>query len=235
MATRPPGRVRDLEVTMRRKIIAVAATGAVLAAGAAAAPALAGQSARPGDGTGSTTRSCAGPWSGEAAGPGAGRGAGMGHRGMSGGDPLAGITQGTLTGDQKAELAAVAEEEKLAHDVYAALADDTGDARFARIAVAETRHLEAVRILLARYGISDPTAGKAAGQFATATVQQQYRDLVAAGQPSLSAALAVGRRIETADLARLAGARSGVTAPDVLTVYDRLGRSSTMHLRAFGG
>ena len=49
-------------------------------------------------------------------------------------------------------------EEKLAHDVYVALVDATGDARFTRIAASESRHLAAIRVLLTRYGVNDPTA-----------------------------------------------------------------------------
>jgi hypothetical protein len=163
---------------------------------------------------------------------------GMGTGRQGGGsvtDPLAGLAQGSLTDVQKQAVAGMAEEEKLAHDVYVALAKATGDVRFTRIASAETRHLSEVRALLTRYGITDPTAGKADGAFATASAQRQYSDLVARGSASLSAALAAGRDIENADVSDLAKARSGVTAPDVLAVYTRLTNGSQMHLRAFGG
>lgn len=175
-------------------------------------------------------------------GPGMMGGPGMGGPGMMGrradgtaADPLAGLVQGSLTADQKAKLAGMADEEKLAHDVYVALAASTKDARFTRIAAAESWHLTMVRALLTRYGISDPTVGRADGSFASAQVQQQYRDLVARGSTSADAALAVGRDVENADLAALAGAGTGVGAQDVTTVYARLDRASRMHLRAFGG
>jgi hypothetical protein len=166
-----------------------------------------------------------------------GMGAGAGRQGTarSTADPLAGLVQGSLTAGQKASLAGMAEEEKLAHDVYVALAGTSGDTRFTRIAAAETRHLTEVRALLTRYGVADPTAGKADGVFATAAIQQQYTEFVARGDDSLEAALAVGRDIEKADIAALTAARAGVTAPDVLTVYTRLSDGSSRHLRAFGG
>ena len=54
----------------------------------------------------------------------------------------------------------MAEEEKLAHDVYVALAARYPDLmQFARIQRSETMHLTAVRTLLTRYGIADPTTG----------------------------------------------------------------------------
>ncbi len=142
---------------------------------------------------------------------------------------------GTLTTAQRTTLAGMAEEEKLAHDVYVTLAAATGDRRFTRIAASEAQHLSAVRTLLARYGIADPTAGKADGQFTSTTMASLYGTLVVQGKGSLSAALAVGVKIEKMDIADLATAGSGVTAPDVLKVYASLSAGSQNHLRAFGG
>ena len=232
---------------MRRTyVLATTAAGAALAAGLLAVPAFAaGASSAPTCQSGATT--AGGGWgmqngrgAGAARNPmatGGGMGAGMGGRGNGAtvGDTLAGLAQGSLNSTQRTALAGMAEEEKLAHDVYVALAADTGDVRFTRIATAESRHLAEVRALLTRYGIADPTAGKADGVFATGTIQQQYQDLVARGSASADAALAVGRDIEKADLAALDKARAGVTAQDVSTVYTRLTNGSQMHLRAFGG
>jgi hypothetical protein len=244
---------------MRRSLIIVSTAGAVLAAGLFAVPAIAATDTtgtcpvtgasigtqggagagmgRMGAGNGYGLGAGMGSGMGSQAGSGLGNGYGMGM-GRSGGtvaDPLAGLTQGSVTDAQKQALAGMAEEEKLAHDVYTALAKTTGDARFTRIATAETRHLSEVRALLTRYAITDPTAGKADGVFATASVRTQYTDLVARGSASLTAALAVGREIENADIADLAKAGTGVTAQDVQTVYTRLTNGSRMHLRAFGG
>lgn len=178
-----------------------------------------------------------------------GRGMGMGNGAGNGtargtgssmmrgsGDPAANLpAQGTLTDAQKTALAGMAEEEKLAHDVYVTLAASSGDARFTRIAAAEARHLDAVRVLLTRYGVTDPTAGKAEGVFTSASVQALYGTLVAQGKASPAAALEAGRTIEKADIADLAKAGSGVTAADVTTVYQRLSAASQQHLAAFGG
>jgi hypothetical protein len=190
----------------------------------------------PGDGTG------AGMMQGRMNRGGAGgygiNGSGAMDYGRGAGDctALVGSTaQGTLTPEQKTRLAGMAEEEKLAHDVYVALAASTGDTRFTRIATAETRHLEQVRALMTRYGITDPTAGKAAGQFTSTTTGTLYRDLVAKGKVSLDAALGVGRTIEQLDINDLTKATTGVTAPDVASVYAHLTAGSKMHLRAFGG
>jgi hypothetical protein len=235
---------------MRRALLvtglAVGTLGAVVVAG----PVMAAAGASPGQAVGITsvtqTRWGNGPDDGTGMMQGRmsrgsnanGMGSGAMGPGQGTGDctALVGQTaQGTLSADQKTRLAGMAEEEKLAHDVYVALAASSGDPRFTRIATAETRHLDAVRSLLTRYGITDPTAGKAAGQFTTASTASLYRDLVATGKTSLDAALAAGRTIETTDINDLAKATSGVTAPDVSSVYAHLTAGSRMHLRAFGG
>ena len=64
-----------------------------------------------------------------------GQGAGMGAGPTN-------LASGTLTATQKAELAAMAEEEKLAHDLYVVFGDKHG-IPFSRITNAETRHLVA--------------------------------------------------------------------------------------------
>lgn len=143
---------------------------------------------------------------------------------------------GTLTAAQRSTVAAMAEEEKLAHDVYTALAARyPSDPRFARIASSETQHLTALRQVMTAYGITDPTAGLADGTFATDSVQQLYNDLLAKAT-TLDAALGVGRAIETQDIADLDAAMAAVTtADDVDLVYSHLQMASQMHLRAFGG
>lgn len=194
-----------------------AAAAILLAAGAIAGPALAQASSQAGSDLPATAS------------------AGTGARAGAGGGPSTGQAQGGLTAAQKSRLAGMAEEEKLAHDVYVKLAGVTGDVRFTRISTAETRHHTQIRMLLTRYGVADPTAGKAEGQFTSPGMQRLYTDLVTRGSASLSAALAVGREIEILDIADLAAAAEGVTAADVLTVYERLSQGSQNHLQAFGG
>ncbi|GAB2856118.1 hypothetical protein GCM10027026_02310 [Myroides odoratimimus subsp. xuanwuensis] len=73
------------------------------------------------------------------------------------------VDRGTLSKDQEEMLAAQAENEKLSHDLYVEFAESTGDPRFDHIARSEAMHLSAVRSLLQRYGIDDPTEGWAPG------------------------------------------------------------------------
>ena len=160
-----------------------------------------------------------------------GRGAGMGA-GM--GADLTGVASGTLTATQKTKLAAMAEEEKLAHDLYVVFGDKYGTP-FSRITNAETRHLAEVRIVLKRYAITDPTAGRAAGTFTTASTQQLYNKLLAQGTASVDGARTAARIVESTDITDLKAAATGVTAPDVTQVYKNLLAASDRHLVAFGG
>lgn len=173
--------------------------------------------------------------------PGTGQGYGRG-RGMAGGmgagmagQGLTTTPSGTLTSDQKSTLAFMVEEEKLAHDVYVALAAKfPADYQFARIANAETMHQTALRTLLTRYGLTDPTAGEAAGEFSTTAFQSLYNDLVASATTAANA-LDAGISVEQRDIADLTSALTGLTAPDVVQVYTNLRNASQHHLAAFGG
>ncbi|GAA3342272.1 hypothetical protein GCM10020358_36630 [Amorphoplanes nipponensis] len=165
-----------------------------------------------------------------------GNGMGMGGGyGMGGGIcPGAGVTapSGTLTDQQKRTLAAMAQEEKLAHDLYVTFAGKYDAPVFDHIAVAETQHLTTVRTLLTRYGLDDPTAGVAAGRFSDPAVQATYDRLLARGT-SRAEALRVGQEVERTDIADLDRALTGLTAPDVTQVYQHLRMASQHHLTAF--
>lgn len=146
-----------------------------------------------------------------------------------------GVGSGTLTNEEKIVLLAIAEEEKVAHDLYLAFGDLYGDEVFARIADAETRHLDQAQALLERYNLTDPTLGEAGGQFSSDSMQKLYDTLLAQGSVSREAAYEAARTVEKTDIADLNAATSTATAPDVLAVYARLLAGSERHLTAFGG
>jgi hypothetical protein len=200
----------------RTALVAVVIGGTVVLGALVAVPAL----ANPGNGPGN--------------GPGFGPGpvAAMPHRG--GICPRGNaVPSGTLTSEQRATLAYSAEEEKLAHDLYTAFADRHDATVFDRIALSESRHLNAVRTMLDRYGIADPTAGQAPGSFTTPAVQATYDSLLAKGQSSERAALEVGVTVETDDIDMLRSALDGLTAPDVRRVHTMLLTASEHHRTAF--
>jgi hypothetical protein len=238
-------------MNVRKHRAAVLATAGALALGglALAAPAFAG--AGP---FGNPTVAASQPrpgWHGGGIGPGTGigyggmgtghgmgsSGMGSGAMGMAGQDGtcqwLANVPSGTLTEKQKATLASMAQEEKLAHDLYVAFGAKYPAVIFGHIAAAETQHLTSVRTLLTRYGLADPTANTAAGTFTDATVQATYDRLLKQGSVDRAAALEVGQQVERTDIADLRAALDGLTAPDVKQIYTHLLNASQHHLAAF--
>jgi len=125
------------------------------------------------------------------------------------------------------------EEEKLARDVYLSLYDMWGVPVFQNIANSESTHMAAVGTLIERYGLDDPTVGKAQGEFADATLQQLYDELTTQGATSLEAALRVGAAIEEIDILDLEEHIAGTDRADISTVYESLVRGSRNHLRSF--
>lgn len=229
----------------RKRFLVIAITVGAVGLGVAV-PAVAGL--RPFGGPGSTAAGPGPGWDdGTGAGPNAMGRSGMGRNGAGmscakgigerarDGSCLdgSGLPQGELTARQKATLVAMVEEEKVAHDLYVAFAAEYDAVIFDRIASAETQHLTIVRALLARYGLTDPTAGLADGQFGDPTAQATYDRLLAQGQASLASALQVGRTVEQTDIDDLRAALEGLAAPDVTQAYQSLLRASQHHLAAF--
>jgi hypothetical protein len=212
-------------------------SGGLLAVVATAVPAVA--AGNPASGSAAyrdAARVAAGTGTGTCDGTGVGvvsgtkRGVGVGGSGIN----LTGVASGTLSDAQRAKVAGMAEEEKLAHDLYVALGAKYPDQRqFQNISKSETSHLAALRSIMTRYAIADPTAGKAAGEFSTPAVQALYDKLLAKGSANAAAALKVGVAVEKIDIADLKKAGVGVSAPDVKLVYSRLITGSRQHLVAF--
>jgi hypothetical protein len=114
-----------------------------------------------------------------------------------------------LSSSEAQSLAFTREEEKLARDVYVALG--AKDPMFSNISRSEQTHMDAVLTLLSRYGLPDPAAENARGEFEDATLQKLHDDLVLRGAPSTLAALQVGVAIEELDIRDIEAARTSVT------------------------
>ena len=125
----------------------------------------------------------------------------------------------------------MAEEEKLAGDVYLALNEKWNLRVFDNIGKAERTHEAAVKTLLERYSLPDPTKG--AGVFSNETLQGLYDDLVIRGSASVKDALQVGAAIEEIDILDLEERMAQTDREDILLVYANLKRGSENHLRAF--
>lgn len=126
------------------------------------------------------------------------------------------------------------EEEKLARDVYSAFAAKYNSRVFQNITRSEQRHMDALKVLLDRYGIQDPVGTNAPGVFSNHELQELYDALIAKGSVSLMEALAVGTLIEEVDIEDLDERAAGLDpGSDISAVYAQLWRASENHLRAF--
>jgi hypothetical protein len=143
------------------------------------------------------------------------------------------VTPAVLTDSEADGLAFLREEEKLAHDLYTALADQYGLPVFANIARSESLHMDAMLTLLNVYDLPDPAAGKQAGEFTDATLQALYDDLLARAQDSSAEALRVAALVEETDILDLQARLAQTNQADITRVYQNLLQASGMHLRSF--
>lgn len=141
---------------------------------------------------------------------------------------------GTLTASQRAELVSMALNEKLTHDLYAQFYQAYHLRVFDNVAAAENNHLQALRTLMARYGITDPTAGQPAGNFgASSSAQATYDRLLSQGKASEQAALNVASGLENDAISSYGTALNGLSAQDAVQVLQNLKAAETRHLAAF--
>jgi len=141
------------------------------------------------------------------------------------------VPQATAT--EASALQYMREEEKLARDVYSALSAKWNTPIFRNIARSEQRHMDAVKLLLDRYGIPDPANGAPAGSFEDPRLQALYTKLVQQGSRSVAAAMGVGVQIENLDIADLQSRLAQTDKTDIRFVFTQLQRGSSNHLRAF--
>lgn len=143
------------------------------------------------------------------------------------------IPASDLNDAEKASLLFMREEEKLARDVYNALYATWGQPTFQNIAASEQAHMDEVKLLLDRYGLTDPALDP--GKFTDANLQALYDQLVAQGSVSLADALKVGAAIEEIDILDLQTRLAQTDNADIQWVYNNLMTGSYNHLKAFTG
>ena len=146
---------------------------------------------------------------------------------------ISGIQKSDLTEKEKLGLIQMREEEKLARDVYTMLGNIWGTKIFSNIASSEQTHTDAVKVLLARYAITDPVVNDTIGVFTSKTMQDLYNTMTAQGKVSLSEALTVGATIEDLDIYDLETLKNETTKEDILLTYNTLQKGSRNHMRAF--
>lgn len=149
------------------------------------------------------------------------------------GTGITGIPASDLNAEETAALLFMREEEKLARDVYNALYAVWGQPTFQNIAASEQAHMDEVKLLLDRYGLTDPAL--VPGQFTDANLQALYNQLTAQGSVSLADALKVGAAIEEIDILDLQTRLPKTDNADIQWVFNNLLTGSYNHLKAFTG
>jgi len=141
------------------------------------------------------------------------------------------IPASDLSDEEAASLLYMREEERLARDVYNALYEVWGQPTFQNIAASEQAHMDEIKLLLDRYGLSDPAL--APGQFTNSSLQALYDQLVAQESASPADALKVGAAIEEIDIRDLQDRIAQTDNADIQWVYNNLMSGSYNHLNAF--
>ena len=158
-------------------------------------------------------------------------------------------TSTELSAKEVENLLFVREEEKLARDVYLALAEKWDAPIFSNIAQSEQQHMDSVGQLIEKYGLTDPIVDDTPGNFTDPTLQRLYDDLVGSDEANLDylvtdlkidggdmselAAYKVGAFIEEFDILDIQHSIEQTTHGDIENVYGNLLRGSRNHLRSF--
>ena len=143
------------------------------------------------------------------------------------------VQAAALSADEISWLTYMREEEKLARDVYIYLYNMHGSTIFYNISNSEQTHMDAIKTLLGRYGITDPAEEKGAGEFTNPEFKILYDALIGRGDDSLVEALLVGVFIEETDIQDLEVAIGLATRRDIKKVYSNLLQGSLNHLDVF--
>lgn len=152
----------------------------------------------------------------------------------AGQSPAADVSVQAVTPVQQQDLQFTREEERMARDLYQLFADKYGALPvFGRISSSEQRHFDAVGNMLVRYGVQDPSVGKAAGVYSDAAVQKLYDSWKAQGLKSADEALNAAIALETRDIADLETLVAKDNPGDVESLYTQLLVASKHHQSAF--
>lgn len=145
--------------------------------------------------------------------------------------PLNAVSAANPTTLSAANLISAIEEERVAHDIYAAAAARWNLRVFANIAASETRHAAALTQLAATVGVQPPAAK--AGVYATADLQALYDQLIVLVNGSANGALSAGALIEETDITDLRRLSALATDEASKAVIANLVGASVNHLGAF--
>lgn len=145
---------------------------------------------------------------------------------------LASYPLNDLTSEEESWILYMAEEEKLARDVYLDYYDIWGSRVFSNIASSEQTHMDSMALLIDRYGLENLVTSER-GVFTNPDLQTVYDNLTASGSVSEVDALKNSAYIEELDIMDLDEAIASTDKQDLILVYSNLRSGSENHLRAF--
>lgn len=153
--------------------------------------------------------------------------------GKGGGGGFDTASSSQLTDIEIEYLLFMREEEKLARDVYIVMYEEWGIPVFNNISKSEQSHMDAMKVLLDKYGLKDPVGDNGVGEFKNEDLQSLYEDLVALGSQTSLDGLEVGGLIEEVDIEDIAVAIENTDRRDIQRTYESLLCGSRNHLRGF--
>jgi len=142
------------------------------------------------------------------------------------------VSNEALNSTEIASLLFMREEEKMARDVYIKMYGAWNDSVFDNIASSEQEHMDAIKVLLDKYNLTDPVIDSI-GVFNDPELQHQYDELLESGEVSHMEGLRVGALIEEVDMKDIQEAIDTIENEDMISTYESLLKGSRNHLRSF--
>lgn len=146
---------------------------------------------------------------------------------------LGDLSMGQLTEPEVKAILYLRESEKLARDVLLAFDEQWNADVFGRVAASEETHTEAIKALIDRYKLWDPSSVTWDGYYTNEALLALNRQLVRQGGRSRGEALKVGVTIEEISILDLREYLAETDDEDLQMVYENLRRASRNHLRVF--
>ena len=143
-------------------------------------------------------------------------------------------SQPAITESEKAAIIFVVQEEKVAHDFYAAMYELHGITPFRSISKSEGLHMDKAKNLIDHFGIEDPNTEyyDTPGKFKTLKFQAMYDDLVRGGSKSIQDALIESAKFEELDIVDIEKLNSTVQNEYIKSTFESLVGISKDHLKA---
>lgn len=138
-----------------------------------------------------------------------------------------------LTNSERDGIKYIYEVEKVARDTYTYFYDKWNTPVQSVISNSEQNHMDIFKVLIDKYNLGDPAAGKGPGEFSNTELQQLYKDLTARGSASEIDALSTAAMIEEFDIVELKKNAADTNREDVLAAYNQLMTGSQNHLEIF--